>query len=164
MTSLQCRINLAAKARSLCYGPRAFKGPALPMGVFLFFFLLKTFFSLFFFFFLACRFFAMGRMQDLPNGGGGAHPEPQSRPMWQGGGANSGRGGAPIQALAPGRWRPSLRYCLCRLPFLPLGDPDQYHNVMQQVDSAHLSHLTYQIVSWPLNRDSISTITLSRLK
>ena len=47
-------------------------------------------------------------MKDLPNGGGGAHPEPKSRPMWQGG-ANSG-GGAPIQALAPGRWRPSLRH------------------------------------------------------
>ena len=51
-------------------------------------------------------------MQDLPNGGGGAHPEPQRRqpcrPMWQGGGANSGGGGGgtPIQALAPGRWRP----------------------------------------------------------
>ena len=35
----------------------------------------------------------MGRMQDLPNG------------VWGGG------GGEAIQALAPGRWRPSLRHC-----------------------------------------------------
>ena len=55
------------------------------------------------------------RMQDLPNGGGG-HPEPRRRqpcrPMRRGGGggANSGGGGAPMQALAPGRWRPSVRH------------------------------------------------------
>ena len=63
VTSLQCRINLAAKV-GICYGHRAFKGPALPMRVFLSFFLLM--------------------------GGGG--------------------GGGAMQALAPGRWRPSLRH------------------------------------------------------
>ena len=50
---------------------------------------------------------------------GGAHPEPQRdqtcRPMLGGGGggcANSGVG-APTQALAPGRWRPSVRHWVC---------------------------------------------------
>ena len=51
-------------------------------------------------------------MQDLPNGG--AHPSPKGASRvglcGRGGGANSG-GGAPIQALAPGRWRPSVRHC-----------------------------------------------------
>ena len=27
----QCRINLVTKVAYICYGPRAFKGPALPM-------------------------------------------------------------------------------------------------------------------------------------
>ena len=31
VTSLQCRINLVAKVAYICYGPRALKGPALPM-------------------------------------------------------------------------------------------------------------------------------------
>ena len=39
--------------------------------------------------FFSCQFSPQGRMQDLPNGRG-----------------------APMQALAPGRWRPSLRHCL----------------------------------------------------
>ena len=43
-------------------------------------------------------------MQDLPNGGGG---------------------GTPIQALAPGRWRPSGRHCLqpCTSGYEAVVDP-----------------------------------------
>ena len=43
--------------------------------------------------------------------GGGAKGGGASRVGLCGrGGANSG-GGAPMQALAPGRWRPSVRHC-----------------------------------------------------
>ena len=74
-------------------GPRALKGPDLPGSLLfraedLFFFFFFFFFS---FFFCLSIFFPQGRMQDLPNGG------------------------APLQALAPGRWRPSLRHCVHEL-------------------------------------------------
>ena len=46
-------------------------------------------------------------MQDLPNGGGRTPgPKGASRVGLCGGGG----GGAPIQTLAPGRWRPSVRH------------------------------------------------------
>ena len=53
-------------------------------------------------------------MQDLPNGGGRTpSPKGASRvDLCGGGGANSGvgGGGAPIQALVPGRGKPSVRH------------------------------------------------------
>ena len=63
---------------------------------------------------------------DLPNGGrGGGTPSPKGASRvglcgsGGGGGANLG-GGAPMQALAPGRWRPSLRHwCGQNLKSLP---------------------------------------------
>ena len=62
-------------------------------------------------------------MQDLPKGGRTPSPKGASRVglCGRGGGANSG-GGAPIQALAPGRWRPSVRHC----PAPPSRDPIYY--------------------------------------
>ena len=36
-----------------------------------------------------------------------------------GGYANSGGGGAPMQALAPGRWRPSARHCMLYYSLVP---------------------------------------------
>ena len=84
-----CWINLVAKV-AYAMGPELSRAP-ISLG--LYFFVLKTFFSFLFFllFFGLSIFFPQGRMQDLPNGGGGG-------------------GGAPLQALAPGRWRPSLRH------------------------------------------------------
>ena len=70
-------------------------------------------------------------MQDLPNGGGGRTPSPEGASRVglcsRGGGANSG--GAPMQALAPGRWRPSVRHC-----FYPckLGVNDRNFNCVEQ--------------------------------
>ena len=46
--------------------------------------------------------------------GGGAHPEPQRRQPCRpicGRGVLILGGGAPMQALTPRRWRPSLRHC-----------------------------------------------------
>ena len=62
----------------------------------------------FFFFFCLSIYFPGPKGLFLPKGGakgGGGAPAMQAY-----GGANSG-GGAPMQALAPGRWRPSVRHC-----------------------------------------------------
>ena len=60
-------------------------------------------------------------MQDLPNGGGGAHPEPQRRqPLCGRVCANSGGGGGADPSIAlpppPERWRPSVRHWTHQLP------------------------------------------------
>ena len=68
-------------SKSICYGPRA----PYALGGLSFPFLAEDLFFFFFFFFFCLSIF--------PSGGN----------------ANSG-GGAPMQALAPGRWRPSVRH------------------------------------------------------
>ena len=83
VTSLQCRINLAA-------------------SFFFFFF--------FFFFFSCCRFCPQGRMQDLPNGGGGRTPSPKGASRvglcGRGRGANSGGEGRRCKHWPPGAGDP----------------------------------------------------------
>ena len=81
-----CWINLVAKVAYMLWAP-SFQGPRSPWVST--FSCWRPFFSFFFFFFCLSIFSPQGRMQDLPNGGGGV----------------------PLQALAPGRWRPSLRHC-----------------------------------------------------
>ena len=120
---MQCRINLAAKV-AYAMGPALSRAPRSLWGSFFPFSCWRPFFFFFFFFFLACRFFPQGRMQDLPNEGGGGvprAPKAPCRPMWRGGGVLiRGGGGAPMQALAPGRWRPSLYATACRpIPLRP---------------------------------------------
>ena len=102
VTSLQWPAKVAYHAiwapRSLCI-----------RGSF-YFFVLKTFFLFIYFFFCLSFFFLRGGCR-IYQGGRTPSPKGASRVGLCGG------GGAPIQALTPGRWRPSVRHWLNPTPF-----------------------------------------------
>ena len=97
VTSLQCRINLAAKV-AYDTGPARFQGPRAPYGGLSFLFLAEDLF-------VVDLLPMQGRMQDLPNGGGGRTPSPKVG-LCGGGGANSGGGGRQSKHWPPGAGDP----------------------------------------------------------